>query len=90
MVRKCRRQVYGSTQLGIHKTKHMHIHCRFTCPVSAVLSICLPDAATWLYILVYTDEEQSWQEYLTQGEERETDGLLETSTPLLFGLLTFN
>lgn len=39
-----------------------------------------------LYITVYTDEEQ----YLTHGEERETDGLLETSTPLLFGLLTFN
>lgn len=29
-----------------------------------------------LYIPVYTDEDTSCQEFLTQGEERETDGLL--------------
>lgn len=68
----------------------MHIRCRFTCPVSAVLSMSPRRCEMALYIPVYTDEEQSFQEFLTQGEYRETDGLLEISTPLLFGLLSFS
>lgn len=75
---------YSQNQAQAHSLSvHLSSEC---CPEYLSPSRC----GMALYIPVYTDEEQSCQEFFTQGEERETDGLLEISTPLLFGLLTFN